>query len=51
LSTTIESAAMSGHPIFHATGTVCLPDSIAEETLITAVEDLSDDLNVEISVV
>jgi len=48
LNSSIESAAMSGHPIFHAMGTVCLPDSIDKETLIIAVEDLSDDLNIEI---
>lgn len=51
LNTTIESAAMSGHPIFHASGTVCLPDTTDEQTLIDAVEDLSDDLNVEIGTV
>ena len=39
---------MSGHPIFHASGTVCVPDSTNEQELIAAVEDLSDDLNVEI---
>jgi len=48
LNTSIESAAMSGHPIFHASGTVCLPDSTADDDLITAIEDLSDDLNVTI---
>jgi len=48
LNTTIESAPMAGHPIFHASGTVCLPDTTDEQTLIDAVEDLSDDLNVEI---
>ncbi len=51
LNSSIESAAMSGHPIFHASGTVCLPETIDEETLINAVEALSDDLNVEVSVV
>ena len=48
LNTSIESAAMSGHPIFHASGSVCVPDSTNEQELIAAVEDLSDDLNVEI---
>lgn len=48
LNTSIESAAMAGHPIFHASGTVCVPDSTNEEELISAVEALSDDLNVEI---
>jgi len=48
LNTSIESAAMAGHPIFHASGTVCLPNSTDDETLILAIENLSDDLNVEI---
>lgn len=48
LNTSIESAAMAGHAIFHASGTVCLPDSTDDETLIQAIENLSDDLNVEI---
>ncbi|MDG1357431.1 MAG: ACT domain-containing protein [Akkermansiaceae bacterium] len=48
LNTSIESAAMAGHPIFHASGTVCVPDSTDEQELISAVEALSDDLNVEI---
>ena len=48
LNTSIESAAMSGHSIFHASGTVCVPDSTNEQELIAAVENLSDDLNVEI---
>ena len=48
LNTSIESAAMAGHPIFHASGTVCIPDSTDEQELINAVEALSDDLNVEI---
>ncbi|MBT8044688.1 MAG: glycine cleavage system protein R [Verrucomicrobiae bacterium] len=51
LNSSIKSAAMSGHPIFHASGVVCLPDSIDEESLIAVVEDLSDDLNIEISAV
>ncbi len=49
LNTSIESAPMSGHPIFHASGIVCLPDQLEDETFITAIENLSDDLNVEIS--
>ena len=48
LNTSIESAAMSGHPIFHASGTVCLPDSTDDDELVAAIEGLSDDLNVEI---
>lgn len=48
LNTSMESAAMSGHPVFHASGTVCLPDNLQDEKLIEAIEDLSDDLTVEI---
>lgn len=51
LNSSIKSAAMSGHPIFHASGTICLPDSTDEATLIAAIEDLSDDLNVEVSAI
>jgi len=49
LNTSIESAAMAGHPIFHASGKICLPESIAEDELVTVIENLSDDLNVEIT--
>ena len=49
LNTDIKSAAMAGHPVFHASGTVCLPESTDDETLIAAVENLSDDLTVEVS--
>ena len=48
LNTSIESAAMAGHPIFHASGIVCLPDSTEDDELVAAIESLSDDLNVEI---
>lgn len=48
LNTSMESAAMAGHPIFHASGTVCLPLDTEEDQLIAAIESLSDDLNVEI---
>ncbi|MBK1830952.1 hypothetical protein JIN77_09465 [Verrucomicrobiaceae bacterium R5-34] len=51
LNTAIESAAMSGHPIFHASGTVCLPDSTDDDALISAIEGLSDDLNVEVATI
>ncbi len=48
LNSSIESAPMSGHPIFHASGTICLPESTDDDTLIAAIEGLSDDLNVEV---
>jgi glycine cleavage system regulatory protein len=48
LNTAIESAAMSGHPIFQASGTICLPDNVGNDELIMVIENLSDDLSVEI---
>lgn len=48
LNTSIESAAMSGQTIFHACGTICLPESSDDETIIAAIEDLSDDLTIEV---
>lgn len=48
LNTSIESAAMAGHPVFHAAGSVCLPDSVGDAELIAAIENLSDDLTVEV---
>lgn len=51
LNTSIESAAMSGHSIFHASGSICLPNETDEQSLINAVENLSDDLNVEIGAI
>jgi glycine cleavage system regulatory protein len=47
INTSIESAAMSGQSIFHVCGTICLPDSCDDETIITAIESLSDDLTIE----
>lgn len=48
LNTSIESAAMSGQPIFHACGTICLLESADDETIISAIEDISDDLTIEV---
>jgi len=48
LNTSIESAAMSGQTIFHACGTICLPESSDDETIIAAIEALSDDLTIEV---
>lgn len=48
LSTSLESAPMSGHPIFHAKGVVALvPDGDASD-LISAIENLGPDLSVSI---
>jgi glycine cleavage system regulatory protein len=48
LVTGLESAAMSGHPLFRASGKVSLRSSSDEEPLRQAIENLSDDLSVEI---
>jgi glycine cleavage system regulatory protein len=48
LVTGLESAAMSGHPLFRATGKVSLRSSSDEAPLRAAIENLSDDLSVEI---
>ena len=49
LVTGLESAAMSGHPLFRATGKVSLRSSSDEASLQAAIENLSDDLSVEIT--
>jgi len=49
LNTSIESAAMTGHSVFHASGTVCLPATTGDDELVAMIENFSDDLNVEIS--
>jgi glycine cleavage system regulatory protein len=48
LLTGLESAAMSGHPLFRATGKVSLGGDSGEALLRAAIEALSDDLSVEI---
>lgn len=48
LSTTLESAPMSGHPIFHAKGVVALASDGDASGLITAIENLGPDLSVSI---
>jgi hypothetical protein len=39
---------MSGHPLFHAKGVVSLPDGLAPEVLVEAIESLGEDLAVSI---
>lgn len=48
LVTGLESAAMSGQPLFRASGKVSLPAQGDESQLRAAIEQLSDDLSVEI---
>lgn len=48
LNSDLESAPMAGHPIFHATGTVCVGTDFNESTLVTALENLGPDLSVTV---
>jgi len=48
LSTSLESAPMSGHPIFHAKGIVSLAVGDAPGALIEAIENLGPDLSVSV---
>lgn len=48
LSTSLESAPMSGHPIFHAKGVVALAADGDAAGLIAAIETLGPDLSVSI---
>lgn len=49
LTTGLESAPMSGHPMFRAHGVVSIPENTATEVLVAAIEDLGGDLTVDIS--
>ena len=48
LTTRLESAPMSGHPIFHATGLVSVPQGADVTRLVTAIENLGEDLSVSV---
>ncbi|MCW1924270.1 hypothetical protein OKA05_17020 [Luteolibacter arcticus] len=48
LSTSLESAPMSGHPIFHAKGIVSLATGSDPAVLIAAIENLGTDLSVSV---
>lgn len=49
LTTNLESAPMSGHPMFRAKGTVSVPESVAIATITTAIEKLGGDLSVDVT--
>ncbi len=49
LNTCIENVSATEPPVFHASGSVCLPESTGDDQLVDMIESLSDDLNVEIS--
>ena len=50
LTTGLESAPMSGHPMFRAHGIVSIPENTETETLTRAIESLGGDLTVDLSV-
>ena len=47
-TTGLESAPMSGHPLFRVSGKVSMASPGDERKLREAIENLSDDLSVEI---
>lgn len=48
LHTALESAPMSGHPLFHAKGVVSLPDNVSPGALVESIESLGEDLAVSV---
>lgn len=50
LTTGLESAPMSGHPMFRAHGIISIPENAATETLTAAIEKLGGDLTVDIAI-
>lgn len=50
LTTGLESAPMSGHPMFRAKGVVSLPENAEASVLTAAIESLGGDLTVDITV-
>ncbi|MEI7929366.1 MAG: hypothetical protein WCH40_12510 [Verrucomicrobiales bacterium] len=47
LVTDLESAAMSGQPLFRAHGKISLPEGADEAALVAAIEKLGTDLSVD----
>jgi glycine cleavage system regulatory protein len=50
LTTGLESAPMSGQPMFRARGVISIPENVAAHVLTTAIENLGGDLTVDVSV-
>jgi glycine cleavage system regulatory protein len=50
LTTGLESAPMTGHPMFRAHGVVSIPEDTESSTLIAAIEGLGGDLTVDLSI-
>jgi glycine cleavage system regulatory protein len=49
LTTGLESAPMSGHPMFRAHGVISIPENSETDSLIRAIESLGGDLTVDVS--
>lgn len=49
LTTGLESAPMSGHPMFRAHGVISIPEDGEPATLTAAIEGLGGDLTVDVS--
>lgn len=50
LTTGLESAPMSGHPMFRAHGIISIPENTETSTLTAAIEGLGGDLTVDLSI-
>lgn len=50
LTTGLESAPMSGQPMFRAHGVISIPENAEPATLTAAIENLGNDLTVDITV-
>lgn len=50
LTTGLESAPMSGHPMFRARGVISIPENAQPEVLTAAIEKLGGDLTVDVTV-
>ena len=50
LTTGLESAPMSGHPMFRAHGVISIPETAEIAALTAAIESLGGDLTVDVSV-
>ena len=49
LTTGLESAPMSGHPMFRARGVISIPENTESSALSEAIENLGGDLTVDVS--
>ena len=49
LTTGIESAPMSGQPLFRAHGVISIPEDVETEVLSSAIEAIGGDLTVDVS--